>query len=184
LPITYTQEKGRRQGQINPEDMQNIAEALDQGKAVVIAAHNPSFNGMLPDKPGYAAVRAAQLAGENTVVIPVAVQVGGSSELLGLGDPKNMLQTRRRRPVAQVFVGESLMFNDPESRQAAERIDAIFAVHQQGQELSEEEKSKVREYREIVDNRDGARLMEALASLMPREKRGKWLAHPSATETK
>lgn len=183
LPIKYKQEKRQRQGQINSNDMQNVKGALDSGKAVVIAAHNTVSDGKLPDTPGYAAIRAAQLT-ENAVVIPIAVQIGGASEVLGLGDLKNMLKTRRRRPQAQVRIGEPLTFDNEEARQAAEAMEAVVHNHPEGQVLSEDEKLRMREAREIINKTEGAKLMTALAALLSPEKRGKWgKVTPNAANT-
>ena len=69
---------------------------MEKGKAVVIAAHNPTFDGKLSDNPGYLAIRAAQLI-ENAVVVPVAIQVGEPWEKLGMGKTWQKQQKRNQK---------------------------------------------------------------------------------------
>ncbi|MDO8576792.1 MAG: hypothetical protein Q7R82_00455 [Candidatus Daviesbacteria bacterium] len=165
LPITYTQKKGARQGRINPADISRIEGVLKGGKAVVIAAHNPA-EGRLSDKPGAMAVMVA-LSVEDSVVIPVAVQIGEGAEQFGLTG--KMLKTFFKRPKVKVTLGEPIIFNDPDAKQA---VATIKEVTGRGlRELGDQERFK--EARWVV-NGEGARLMRALAAMLPPEKRGIW----------
>lgn len=174
LSISYTQENGVRKGLIDPVNLDRIGQTLKSGKkALVMSAHNPVLDrkayGKLPDNPGYAVIRVAQSV-ENAVVVPVVVQVGEGINRLGYGN--NILETIYRRPSVKVIIGRHLVFNNPEAKQAAAVFEEIMVRRQQGQEEAGDRKRMV-EAREVV-NTEGARLMEALAAMLPPEKRGKW----------
>lgn len=168
LPITFVQEQGYRQGRIISSDLDRIQEKLEAGKAVLIAAHNPTSESKLPDKPGYAAIRVAQ-AVENALVVPVAVEVGDGERQLGLAE--NLVETIRRRPAAKVIVGDPLTFNNPLAKKAAAVIEDI--LNKRGANLTVADKEQIRMARKTVDA-EGARLMRALAVMLPSEKRGRW----------
>lgn len=175
LPVSYSQKREKRPGQrkkevvrggrVNHKDVETIKDALDSGKSVVIAAHNRS-EGKLPSSPGYLAIRAAQLT-ENAVVIPVAVQIGEPTEVLGMGDLKNVLETRRKKPKVKVTIGEPLEFDDQITRLAGDRIEQILqaGVLPKGRGFSKAKR---------VFRNDGERLMRSLAALLPVEKKGSW----------
>jgi 1-acyl-sn-glycerol-3-phosphate acyltransferase len=175
LPVSYSQKKEKtpgkkakevvREGRINAGDALAVKTALDNGKTVVIAAHNRS-EGRLSSSPGYLAVRAAQIT-ENAVVIPIAVQIGEPAEILGIGDPKNILETRRKKPNVKITIGEPLEFDDQITRLAGDRIEQILqdGAIPRGRVLAKATR---------VFRMDGERLMRALASLFPVEKKGRW----------
>ncbi len=169
LPITYVLENGKRKGQINPDDRIQIGQALKAGKTVVIAAHNPTFDGKLPDAPGYLAVRIAQSV-ENTVVIPVTIQIGKGSDRLGL--VKTIVQTILKRPAAKISIGEPLIFNNPAAKRAAATVEDILDRRRRGLEQADDQ-DKLQKAKQIVI-REGSRLMRALAKMLPPERRGKW----------
>jgi hypothetical protein len=173
LPLTYKQEKGTRRGQIHPKDFHTLKAILTDGKAVVIAAHNPVPDGTLPAKPGYAAIRTAQIT-EDAVVLPVAVCIGETSELFGMGNVKNIIRTLKRKPKATVSIGESIVLANPDAKKAAQLLEEVITGVADGQELSEKAKQTIREAREVINKTEGATLMKALAKLLPPEKRGNW----------
>ncbi|HEY4496632.1 MAG TPA: hypothetical protein VI432_00580 [Candidatus Paceibacterota bacterium] len=173
LPIRYVRDKNQshgRKGQINPEDVENIVSALDEGKAAIIAAHNPVFDDKLPDKPGFAAIRVAQLAGQDAAVVPVAVQIGNPSEE-GRTKPGRVIINR---PEAKVIIGKPLTFDDPDAKAAGDRIDSILRNKEEGSVLSQEENAQMKAAREVINETEGVKLMGALASLLPEEMRGNW----------
>ena len=173
LPIRYVRDKNRamgRQGQMNPEDMENIVSAMDEGNAAIIAAHNPVFDDKLPDKPGFAAIRVAQLAGKDAIVVPISVQIGDQSER-GRSKPGNVI---KNRPEAKVVIGKPLTFDDPEANIAGDKIDSILKNRELGSPLSQEEGEQIKEARMIINETEGAKLMGALASISPEEMRGNW----------
>jgi hypothetical protein len=171
LSLKYSQKKAGRRGWVDPEDTERIKTALESGKSVVIAAHNPTFDGKLPANPGFAAIRAAQLT-ENAVVIPVAVQIGEPTDVLGIGDPKNILETRRRRPALKVSIAEPLRFENQEAKEAGDFIDENLR-RRESRSSQPDDAQKLGVARRTF-RREGARLMESLASMLPSQKRGAW----------
>ena len=161
LSITYSLKNGVRKGHLNPDDIININNSLDGGKAVIISAHNPTFDGKLPDNPGYAAVLAA-LTANNSIVVPVAVQIGDGAEVLGIGTLSNMIKTIRRRPSVKVVFGSPVSFDSPVAKEAARDIllTGRYSVRPaEAFQIIREEAQKV---------------MRTLAAMLPVQKRGNW----------
>lgn len=102
LRIQYRVVKGERRGILNPEDYTKMVDAFDRGKAIVIAAHNPSFNGIMPDKPG---LGVAYLAGkvEDSMILPVIANIEGN---LGQASILNALKTLITKPKVTIAIGE------------------------------------------------------------------------------
>jgi 1-acyl-sn-glycerol-3-phosphate acyltransferase len=171
LSLKYSQRKAGRRGWIDPEDTEKIKATLEAGKSVIIAAHNPTFDGKLSANPGFATIRAAQIT-ENAVVVPVAVQIGEPADVLGIGNPKNILETRRKRPSLKVSIGEPLRFDDPEVKKAGDFIDENVRRREAGSSLPDDAR-KLGAARKII-RKEGGRLMRAIASMLPPEKRGVW----------
>lgn len=126
LPVSYTQTRGedgkiQRAGQIRKEDFQAMQNALDKGKTIVLAGHNPTFDGKLPKHAGFAAVRLAQLV-ENSVVLPVSVKIGTGDKPLGIVG--NLLQTMLIRPHVNISIGAPMEFNDREAKIGGDIIEA------------------------------------------------------------
>ena len=70
--IDYDLETGKPKA-FNPENFDDMTQALDEGYALIVAAHNPVATDKLPDKSGYA---AAYLAGiDGAWILPVAVNI-------------------------------------------------------------------------------------------------------------
>lgn len=160
LPISYSQEKGRRTGLIKREDSERIKEALGKGKTVMIAAHNPSFDGKMPPKPGFIATRCAQTV-EDAIILPVSVDTSGGSKF----SPKDLI----RKKEARVVIGEPFSLNDPDAKIAGDRVEELLAKGN----LNETQREELHSAR-VQFNRESEKIMRVLASLLPPEKRGKW----------
>lgn len=173
VPIAYTQSAdGERQGRVDTRNVAHITETLDNGQAVLIAAHNPSKDGVLPDNPGYAAVLAA-LSTENSVVVPVAVDMGDAS-IGGLIKNKIKAVLGRKTAPTKVTIGEPLSFDDPESKKAAETITAALQREKGSSDMT------LLEANTIIRG-EGSKLMSRLAPLLPENVRGKWGETTSTT---
>lgn len=158
LPVGYIQKKNEngqieRAGQIRLEDFQAMQVALQKGKTVVLAAHNPTFDGKLPIHAGFAAIRLAQLV-ENSVVLPVAVKIGDGKKPLGI--LSNMIETMFKRPRVSVFIGAPLEFNNPE----AKKIGGLIQTR-----LISKKNLKIDRQKLNVFYKESNRLMQSLASL-------------------
>jgi len=101
IPVDYSVDKQGNEtaGLFNPRNFTPMLNAIDSGKALVIAAHEPS-----PDrkftKPGVGASYLAAVTG--AMILPVAVNLEASGNV-GMSETK--IQTFFARPDASVSVG-------------------------------------------------------------------------------
>lgn len=73
LPLDYVKDKNHvwRPGHFNPKNFEEMAKALNSGKSIVIAAHNPGRP--IPEKAGWGAVYLAMKA--NAYIVPIAIDL-------------------------------------------------------------------------------------------------------------
>lgn len=95
-PISYAQEESGKKPVFDPKDVDAMVKAIEQGKSVVVAAHNPSDEIRVQDihtvKPGYSAALLAHMTGAE--ILPVLVNIDTEGQgMLGRKD-------------AHVFVGK------------------------------------------------------------------------------
>lgn len=95
-PISYTHDGDEKKPLFNPGDVDEMVKAIEQGKSVVVAAHNPSDAIKVQDihsvKPGYSAALLAHMTGAE--ILPVLVDIDDEGQgMLGRKD-------------ARVFVGK------------------------------------------------------------------------------
>lgn len=115
IPISYSWKDGKKSADpFNPLDAMRMAEALDDGRSVVVAAHNPlivdSEDKPIQPKPGYLAAYLAALSGHR--VLPIAIDytpiekskkydatinVGQPFDLNALTDASEILSLFRKR---------------------------------------------------------------------------------------
>jgi 1-acyl-sn-glycerol-3-phosphate acyltransferase len=104
LPIDYTKDASGKKSPraFNPENFSPAVEAIDKGKAVMIAAHNPSLK---PEKNldnvkgGYGGVYLAELA--NAYILPVTVVLDKEAGMYG-----EQTKALKEKPNASVVIGE------------------------------------------------------------------------------
>lgn len=104
LPVQYKVVRGKRIGVFNPVDYELMVEASNRGKAILIATHNPSFDGIMPKNAGVGAVHLANEL-ENSVVLPAVANI----ECNNLGQASNPFKTFLARPEVTVSLGEPLV---------------------------------------------------------------------------
>ena len=104
LPIDY--EKGESDKKsakaFNPENFKPAAEAMEKGKTILIAAHNPSqkpAKNLDNIKGGYGGVYLAELT--DAYILPVTVVLDKEAGMYG-----DTLNTLRKKPNASVMIGE------------------------------------------------------------------------------
>jgi hypothetical protein len=104
IPLDYSGNKSRYNsfGVFNPDNFTPMTRALDIGKRVIVAAHNPSYTGDLPTKPGIAVPYLAALA--DAQVLPVAVRLKNPDKRLGMAE--HYLRTVLVRSDVFVSVGK------------------------------------------------------------------------------
>lgn len=146
---------GKKVPQFNPDDFPPIAEAMQNGKTIVMAAQNPTFTGSL-GKGGIGAVYLAQLTGEP--VIPFAVD---------MVKPETGVM---KRPLAKTKIGA------PIRMEHIEGIEQLAALEQKRKDrnLSDQDKEN---YLNLLDalRRQSEIVMKAIAAMLPEEKRGIYL---------
>ncbi len=155
IPISWHFDgEGKKHGQLNMKDFHPVREAMRHGKAVLMAAHNPSY-GSLP-KPGVGAMLIAETT-PNVVILPVSVDVQYKH-------PEQRSDFRGRvlglleRPKAVVSIGHPIV--------PIERTDPA--------DLMIRPDHPAKAVRRVVTGmRDRSRvIMEQLASMLPEGKRG------------
>ncbi len=186
LPVQYMAEQRPRNGIINPDDTDRMAAALKQNKTLVVVGHKPVLDGIMPDKPGSSPALAAFKAGKNAIILPVAVQIGEADEILGNATAGSLLKTAFRRPPVSVKIGEPFSV-DPGDTDRETVLHSRFArranqsrdpdkTTQDGTIVASQSDimaAQTHETRQILDMAN-AKVMEALAKLVPPNKRGKW----------
>ena len=155
LPLDF--EKDEKSGEkspsaFNPENFIPAIEALEKGKSVLVAAHNPSrepLQNLEGIKGGYGGVYLAELT--DAYILPVTVQLSRN-----VMDSKN-LKTLMNRPNADIVIGEPFKL---EKIEGIEKISEIMEKRKSGQKLSDEEVKEflrltnaLREQSEIVMKR-------------------------------
>ncbi len=153
----HTGAGGKRQPRLNPENYGPVRDALNRGKAVLMAAHNPSY-GSLPDKPGIGAELVAETT-PNTVILPVTVDVQDEQASTATKFRQQMMSLFRR-PKVVVTIGKPItpqMQIDPadlirgETRSAAEVSQTLHGIR---------DRSRV--------------VMQALAEMLPEGQKGSY----------
>lgn len=103
LPVDYKKVSGvKKPRKFNPDNFLPMAGEMENGKSVLIAAHNPSFKGTL-ERAGYGATYLAEIT--DAVIVPVGVNVK-SEKLTKSGMVGHELETMVERPVVEVVIGE------------------------------------------------------------------------------
>lgn len=155
-PITHQKKEGQTKGSFNPADYPPMVDDLNQGATIALAAHNPAYDGILPDRAGIGAVYLAQLADpKKTVILPVAVVLTPDKNIVA-HKKTDLIKNLFNRPRAEVRIGKPI---------SLEKLDIS--------PLSSLENSH---YQEVLTQlrEQGKQIMRALAKLLPEEKRGPW----------
>jgi hypothetical protein len=160
-----------------------MKEAMEKGKTMLIAAHySPIFNGILPNKPGFAAIYLAHLSGQR-VVLPVALDVYTDDSDVGRLDraskvAKNLITGKR--PKSKMTICEPIILDPIESSDIVLMKKWLTArLDQTPSELNSEEREKaVKAFKRM--RQDGEKMMYALAEALPSEKRGVWVKNQPA----
>lgn len=166
LPIDYNKtEDGRKNpGIFNPENFVAMEKALENGKAVLIAAHKPSHSQEL-EKGGYGVVYLAELS--NAIILPVAVDV----ESEGVDDMyKHPTRTILKRSNAKITIGKPF---SPEKIEGIELFSKILEKRKNGEKISKEELIAFSKIKKELEKKSDE-LMKCLASMVPEKKRGQY----------
>src|SRR6202044_1004644 len=100
LPIDFAGKGAdKRPTAFNPDNFVPMMEAMDKGKAMIIAGHNPSLEGHL-EEGGYGAVYLAEMA--DATILPVSIDIISTENL---GTARNRMKTFLHKPDARVRIG-------------------------------------------------------------------------------
>lgn len=168
FPIDYKKKDKsgpKRRGSFNPENFIPMKEAMDEGDAVLVAAHNPSWNKKMEEQGGYADVYLAQIA--DAVILPVAVDVETKEEAVTI--PQKLKAVFTGRPKAKVTIGEPMELPKIEG---IEKMAILMEKNKDGI-LTKDEISEFHRLKEELREQSGE-VMNKIAQMMPEEKRSGW----------
>lgn len=158
----------------NPENFDQMLQPLDEGYAIVVAAHNPVNTNVLPEKAGYGAAYLAGIA--DAYIVPVSVNIKSEVHVMeaNAGILKNMKGTidmLANRPEAEVTIGKPRKIQEGSD---IHRLNALFMKRKEEGRLTGDELEEFRLLRHSLAVASDE-IMEDLASMLPEEKRGEWL---------
>jgi len=129
IPISYVQDGREKRPSFNPADAYAMTSAMERGKSLIVAAHNPSDKVAVQDlntvRPGYTAALLAHLTGAK--ILPVLVDIDEQGQGI------------MRRKNARVFVGAPYAI---EGEQDMGDMQTIMNKRGEGMPLSEDERRK------------------------------------------
>ena len=164
----YDSKKHLSHYKFNHEDFEIMNEAIKKGKTIVIAAHNPTYNWKLPEKPGKGAVYLAQLS--NAMILPAALDIQ-SDMPIGMADDKINSIKRfilGKKPNARIIIGKPIKFSPIEQhdlKQMADYFENKIKNQFKNQDLEKIQITitKIKEQAQTI--------MKVLADMLPQEKR-------------
>jgi hypothetical protein len=165
IPIDTKKIEGKKQGEFNPQNFAPMRDALEKGKAIIIAAHNPTRKWKL-SKGGYGAAYLTAIS-ENVVILPVVVNIE-SDEPLGMAE--TILKNIVKRPDASVYIQKPI---ELETINGIEDFERILGKRRRGEKLTKKERLRFSELKTALEKRSD-QIMQALASGLPEKKRGKY----------
>jgi hypothetical protein len=146
----------------NPDNFEPMIKAMDGGKSMIVAGHNPSLESHL-ERGGYGAVYLAEMT--DAIILPVSADILSEENL---GTEQNKFKTFLKKPDARVQIGEPFYLNKIEN---VEKIKELMNKRKSGVQLTQEERL---EFSDLVKALKEASqlLMKNLAKITPIEKRG------------
>lgn len=171
--------RGNVPGLFNPENFATMADAMKNGKDILIVAHNPSREGTLT-RGGYGPAYLSQIV-DGAIILPVAVNVKGEEQVL-VG--QNAMRTFAKnistlqRPDAEVVIGKPIV---PKHIEGIEQFNTLLEKRRGPDKLTEDD---VAEFHRLSQQlkAQSREIMMALAEMLPEEKRGPF-REPLAGET-
>lgn len=167
MPIDYKvaddKKAPKQPNSFNPENFEKMIPAMENGKAVIMAAHNPSHSGHL-EKGGYGAVYLAEIS--DAIIVPVGISIESvDGEQLGMAE--NAVATIKNKPKAGVNVGKPF---ELEKIPGIENFQVVLEKRKNGEKISPEERTQFLEITKQLENRS-EQLMAKISDLVWEEKR-------------
>ncbi len=159
----------RSSSSLSLEDIEKMRKAIiEEGRTLVVAAHKPTKDWKLPDKPGLAAVILAHQA--KAPLVPAVLDIESRIPVREgiISAAKSAL---KHRPESKIVIGNPMTFDEiPEDKLQ----QAINLYSPEKRKLMTEE--QVLEAQSTFDalKSEAGEVMKSLASKLPVEKRGKW----------
>lgn len=167
FPIQYGGRRGAWIPTMAIENYEIITKAMrDEGKAILFAAHNPTYNHVLPDRSGVGAVILANMA--DALVMPIAIDVQVADKFIGKPGASASLNMLAQRPNARVWIGKHLDFPRISTFNEWTEImkERKSPINSDTRQLMKDVHEKIREQSDEI--------MHTIASMLPKEKRGVW----------
>ncbi len=173
FPITTHQDSVNRRQALHEFRLKNyeaMATAMkEQSLTMVIAAHRPTYDNQLAKHPGIGSVTLASLS--HALIVPAAVVIEGKAE----ETVKGVISSIRRfigkqRPKARIVLGEPIEI-DYLTQEELTLVDELFDSTRRPREGGRRIAAQAA-YQKLLGQ--GEKVMHALASLLPPEKRGQW----------
>lgn len=161
----------RQDFEFNPQNYEAMRTPLEKGRALVIAAHQPTHEWKLPNKPGLGAIYLAQISGATILPTAVDIQYPEFIDLppISLDILKRLLQGKRLD--VKVAFGKPIRPTPIPSEEI--KLLNKFLNHDEKHTLTKDEISKSRSILEKL-KLQGSEIMKSLASMLPQYKRGPW----------
>lgn len=161
----------------NQADFKEMKEAMQRGRDMMIAAHNPTRNWQLPDNPGIGAVYLAQITG--APIVPVVLDIHSETPVGMAHDITGALSRliRRMRPEATLRIGQAMMLEKLEAEQLSNLVRLLQAddriqLRTDPQQYQKAKKAFRKTYGRLKEQAE--LVMNELALLLPPKKRGGW----------
>lgn len=155
----------------NPQDYEAMKVPVEKGRIMVIAAHKPTHEWKLPDKPGLGAIYLAQIS--RATILPTAVNVQYPEFIdlssINTGVLKRLLQGKRLD--VKVTFGKPIRLAPIPSEELT--ILAKFLSHDERHKMAKVEIEKAKLVLEKL-RLQGSEVMKSLANMLPQSKRGRW----------
>ena len=154
---------------LRDEDLEKMKRALvEDGRTLVVAAHNPTKDWELPDRPGLTPIILAHQAKVPLVPVALDIQTRIPVRERVISAVKSAL---RHRPESKIIVGNPILFPEiPEEK--LQLVINLFSTEKR--RLMTEEQIQEAQVTLNVLKSEAGEVMKALASNLPAEKRGKW----------
>ena len=162
IPLDYKEGDEGKIAQFNADNFTAMTDAVESGKDILFAAHNPSKNGSLASG-GIGAVYLAQLS--HSLILPVCADFKSEEPYI---TGQTTMKTLKNKPDAEVMIAKPVELGPIPG---IEDYKNILDKRKGGERLSDEEierfkeiSRQLREQSEIV--------MRAIAEMVPEEKKG------------
>ena len=162
IPVDYTKEKtgDKTVDPFNVENFEPMIKALDEGKQILIAGHNPSHDGKF-HKPGLGAAYLALLT--DAVILPVGVKIESKGDIGMYGSG---VKTFLKKPDADIKIGLPFELSKIDG---IEEFKNILEKRKRNEQLTNEERKRFKELSLLLREK-ADEILKKLIELVPDKK--------------